>query len=398
MASVIDTALTLFSIGLCIPVGVFCLEVLCALFRQRPSDTSALPTDARVAVLVPAHNEAAVIGQTLHSLLPTLPPHMRVIVIADNCTDVTAAIARQCGTEVIERQEPAHHGKGFALDFGIRHLERDPPQAVVFLDADCRVTDQTVSKLAAAAIASQRPVQALNLCDPDVAGNSLQLVSGLAFRFKNLVRAQGLARLANLSHLLGTGMALPWPLAQQAKLASDHLAEDMQLGIELAIAGAPALFLPEARVDSPLPRKQSTAHIQRKRWEHGHLRTLVQQTPRLLWQAVKQRRLDLIWLALDLAIPPLALLVVGATAVMLLAAAHWIAGASAIPLLIATSAVASLGAAVLAGWAIFCRQQVPLVALLAAPLYIAAKLPIYLTFVFKRQDQWVRTERDPAAS
>src|SRR5205807_2532961 len=106
----------------------------------------------------------------------------------------------------------------------------------------------------------------------------------------------------------------------------------------------------------------------------------------------------LMWLALDLAIPPLALLVVGGMVLMLFAAAHWIAGGSTIPFIVASGAIASLGTAVLTGWAVFCRQQVPLVALLAAPLYIAAKLPIYLAFVFKRQHEWVRTERDPAAS
>jgi cellulose synthase/poly-beta-1,6-N-acetylglucosamine synthase-like glycosyltransferase len=358
-----------------------------------------------VAVLIPAHDEEAVIGATLALLVPTLPAGGRVVVVADNCQDRTAEIARSYGAEVVERLDPMKRGKGFALDCGMRYLEKSadgghsPPYApdvVVFLDADCRVMMDTVQLLAAAAIASGRPVQGLNLCDPDPRGSVLQLISGLAFRFKNLVRTLGLVRLAGMCHLTGTGMALPWSLATQAKLADGNVVEDMQLGINLALAGKPAMFLPEARVDSPLPQQRSAARTQRTRWEHGHLTTLLTQVPRLTALAVKHRRLDIAWLALDLAVPPLALLMICLTAITATAAVAWCLGASAQSLMLCMVAFGSLSLAVLAGWTTHCRRQVPLLALLAAPLYIAAKLPIYVTFLFKRQVQWVRTQRDPA--
>jgi cellulose synthase/poly-beta-1,6-N-acetylglucosamine synthase-like glycosyltransferase len=268
----------------------------------------------------------------------------------------------------------------------------------VFLDADCRVRPDTVSLLAAAAIATQRPVQGLNLCDPDPRGPAGQLVSGLAFRFKNLVRTLGLVRLAGLCHLTGTGMALPWSLVQHVEFAGGNVVEDMQLGIDLALAGKPALFLPEARVDSPLPNKASAARTQRTRWEHGHLKTLLRQAPRLAWQAIQCRRLDLAWLALDLAIPPLSLLVMSVTAVAALAAIGLLLGGSKFPLLISAMALGGVTAAVLLGWVAYCRHQVPLRAVFAAPLYAALKLPLYLAFIAKRQQQWVRTERDASSS
>jgi hypothetical protein len=222
------------------------------------------------------------------------------------------------------------------------------------------------------------------------------MISGLAFRFKNLVRTVGLVRLAGLNHLTGTGMALPWRLIERVKLADGNVVEDMQLGIDLALAGKPPLFLPEARVDSPLPQQRTAARTQRTRWEHGHLRTIWKQTPRLLGLAVRHRRIDLVWLALDLAIPPLALLVAVLTMFTVVAGIAWITGASAMPLVVSAATFGALAVAIILGWAAYCRQQVPLVALLAAPLYIAAKLPIYLAFLVKRQQQWVRTERDPA--
>jgi cellulose synthase/poly-beta-1,6-N-acetylglucosamine synthase-like glycosyltransferase len=394
----LDAVLTIAALGFCIPAAMFCLEVLLALLPRKRARLPVLPPDARLAVLIPAHDEAAVIGATLRILMPTIPSGGRLLVVADNCRDTTAAIAREYGAEAIERHDATRRGKGFALDFGIRHLASDPPDTIVFLDADCRVAVQTVRLLAAAAIQTGRPVQGLNLCDPDPRGSPLQVMSGLAFRFKNLIRAMGLARLAGLNHLSGTGMALPWALAAHLKLADGNVVEDMQLGIELAIAGKPALFLPEARVDSPLPQQRVAAQTQRTRWEHGHLKTLLSQAPRLLGEAITKRRTDLAWLAVDLAIPPLALLVMGLAIFIAIAAVPWLDDGSAAPLLISCGAMAALAVAVVAGWAAFCRQQVPLVALLAAPLYIAAKLPIYLAFLVKRQQQWVRTQRDPVRS
>lgn len=396
MLILVNVVLLLLSIPLSLLVGMFCLEVLLSLWPRRTQSLAELPAHAKLAVLIPAHNEQAVIGVTLRTLLPTIPPGCRVVVVADNCTDDTAAAARGCGAEVVERFNTECRGKGFALDFGIQHLAQAPPAAVVFLDADCRVSPDTVRLLGAAAVATQRPVQGLNLCDPDPKGGVLQFISGLAFRFKNLVRTLGLVRLAGLNYLTGTGMALPWRLVEQSKLASGNVVEDMQLGIDCALAGSPPLFLPEARVDSPLPQQRAAARTQRTRWEHGHIKTLLNQVPRLMGLAVRHRRFDLFWLALDLAIPPLSLLVLTMLAVTLLALIGWLAGASPWPLVILLTADAFLAKAVLLGWAVHCRRQVPLWALVAAPLYAAAKLPIYLAFLIKRQQAWVRTERDAA--
>jgi cellulose synthase/poly-beta-1,6-N-acetylglucosamine synthase-like glycosyltransferase len=397
MLMILDFVLIVWATVLAVPVGMFCLEVLLALFPRRRMEWPALPVDWRIAVLIPAHNEQAVIGATLRTLLPTVPRRSRVVVVADNCTDATAEIARLFGAEVVERIDQERRGKGYALEFGIGHLRRDPPSAVVFLDADCRVAPDTVRLLAAAATQSQRPVQGLNLCDLDPQSGALQMASGLAFRFKNLVRTVGLVRLAGLNHLTGTGMALPWALVERAKLADGNVVEDMQLGIDLALAGKPPIFLPEARVDSPLPQQRAAARTQRTRWEHGHLQTLLTQSPRLMALAMKHRRLDLFWLAMDLAIPPLSLFVIALAATTSIAAIAWLLGASVWPVAMLLAASAALAIAVFAGWAVYCRKQVPLWTLLAAPFYAVMKLPIYLAFLMKRQREWIRTERDAAS-
>src|SRR5204863_991588 len=110
-------------------------------------------------------------------------------------------------------------------------------------------------------------------------------------------------------------MALPWTLIDKARL-DGNVVEDMQWGIDLALAGHPPLFLPEAYVNSPLPQTQKAASTQRTRWEHGHLSTLLSQVPRLLLLAAKHRRWSLFCLACDLAIPPLSLLVASYVAML----------------------------------------------------------------------------------
>jgi len=112
--------------------------------------------------------------------------------------------------------------------------------------------------------------------------------------------------------------------------------------------------------------------------------------------AVQHRRLDLFWLAVDLAVPPMSLLALGLASAICIAWFAWLCGASIAPLAICGGASLLLMSAVLCGWAVHCRQQAPLRALIAAPFYIVMKLPIYVAFLVRPQQRWLRTERDIA--
>ena len=123
----------------------FLVEVLVGL--RRAIRDLAPPSPASTVIVVPAHDEAAVIGETLQSLADALGPNMRVVVVADNCTDSTAALARAAGVEVVERHDLQRRGKGFALAFAADHLRHDPPEIFVVMDADCS-TDPSSSTTA----------------------------------------------------------------------------------------------------------------------------------------------------------------------------------------------------------------------------------------------------------
>jgi hypothetical protein len=449
MTRALDIALLIATAAVLLPVAVFCAECLLALLPQRVRrETGERPA---VVALIPAHNEETGIGRTLETLMPTLVPGDRVLVVADNCTDGTAAVARAAGAEVVERTDATRRGKGYALEFGLTSLapplrkggpggvasesggdqSQEPPAesaspVIVFLDADCQVNSDTVDQLARAVARTKRPVQGLNLSIAETSG--VQAVSSLGFHFKNLVRPTGLARIGLPCHLMGTGMALPWEMAMRMLApaaepitpnrvgeSSDatppgspfrrggakrealgaNLVEDMQLGVDLALAGTPTVFCSSAMVTSRLPTGNTAFLSQRTRWEHGHLRTSLTQIPRLLAGFLRRGDLRLLALALDLTVPPFSMLLFACGALWLAAVSWFVAGGSPIPAGLLTGAGILIGAVVLAGWAKFCRAAVPLRALASVPVYMLRKVPIYLAFLTRRGPRaWVRTERD----
>ena len=355
-----------------------------------------------IAVLIPAHNEAEVIESTIRSILPQLGDGVlpktiaenRLIVIADNCTDNTAAIAQSIeGVTVIERQNQELRGKGYAIDYGVKYLADNPPEVVVMVDADCMVRENTIPKIAALAKNNHRPVQATYLMSLPKKSGIKDQVSAFALTVKNLVRPLGLTQVGLPCLLNGSGMAFPWSVISQASLANSKTVDDMQLGIDLAIAGHPPLYCSQGLVQGRLMENQF-AQSQRSRWEHGHLETLLTETPRLLQASLQQKRFDLFALALELSVPPLSLLVI-----------LWLIGTVAalaifwgleiwFPLIILSLSGLLIISSILLAWTKFGRQQLPLKNLILVPFYIFWKIPLYLAFPFRRQSKWLKTERD----
>jgi len=395
--------LTAVSVLLLVPVAVFSLQVFAARLprhRLHVSQLVSAPVTSadggeslmRLAVLIPAHNEAAGISVTLSSVRSQLKPTERLLVVADNCTDATADVARCCGAEVIERQQADLRGKGYALDFGLRHLAADPPSVLVIVDADCTLDEGCLRHLVEACVRSGRPVQALYLMNAPTEAPLRLRLAAFTWRIKNWLRPLGALRLGASCPLMGTGMAFPWQLISQAKLASSHLVEDMKLGIDLAREGHPPLFVPEARVDSVFPLSNDAAQAQRSRWEHGHLSTLLSAGPGLLWRAVSARDARLALMALDLMVPPLTLLL-GLALLDFLLGSVLASVIGAWPMGIALTGLILLLAASLGAWWMVGRDLLSIGDLLRAPAHLVMKLPMYLKFVSRRQQEWVRTER-----
>jgi cellulose synthase/poly-beta-1,6-N-acetylglucosamine synthase-like glycosyltransferase len=382
-------------------VGVFLglsawtfLETICALFAPSSRHQRAVRAIEQVAILVPAHNEEAGLTTTLASLIPQLRSQDRLIVVADNCTDSTAEIARRWGAIVLERENLVQRGKGYALDYGLQFLANNPPDVVIVIDADCRVEAGAIASLTQAAIKTKRPTQATYLMTKPAKPTAKHSVSAFAFKVKNLVRPLGLLQLGLPCLLMGTGMAFPWAAIRSVNLASGHLVEDMKLSVDLTISGYPPIYCPEARVIGTLPQQQSAIQSQRTRWEHGHLQAILVYVPALIRAAVQNRCMDAIVLALELSVPPLSLFVMSWMGVSAIAIAWsiwtgvWAIGISAIV------AGICLAGMVLGAWVKFGKEDLPLGELLVIPFYAAQKIPLYFQFLVRPQQAWVRTERD----
>ena len=152
--------------------------------------------------------------------------------------------------------------------------------------------------------------------------------------------------------------------------------EDLQLGIDLTLAGYPPMFCPQIQVTGRLPKEQSVATVQRTRWEHGNLQILFTQVPYLLRSAIQFRRGELLALALELSVPPLSLLVifwglgmVGAVLINLLGAGTFVVVLFAIM-------GTMIFLAIFFAWIKFGRKIISGLALLSVPFYLLWKVPI----------------------
>ncbi|WP_166359497.1 glycosyltransferase family 2 protein [Pseudomonas akapageensis] len=392
MITLFDWLLSVLLILLFLPVLVLFVQVLlaCLPVRSLPSAQGSRP---RVAVLVPAHNESSVIIATLNSIRPQLLEGDRLLVVADNCADDTAALVRASGAEVVERSNDQQRGKGYALDFGVRHLAERAPDVMIIVDADCQLGEGAIDRLAMCCFDSGRPTQALYLMRaPEHSGLKVRIAE-FAWCVKNLVRPQGWARLGLPCQLMGSGMAFVWRDLALIDLASGHIVEDLKMGFEFCRRGKPPLFCPDARVTSYFPRSDEGLSTQRTRWEHGHLGVILGDAPRLFVESIGRGNWNLLAMTLDLLVPPLALLALALGAAFSLSWLVFMLGGAWPPALIASAGVALLSATIVLAWSQFARAVISFSALLYAPFYAVKKIPLYLGFLLKRQVEWVRSSR-----
>lgn len=376
-----------------IPVFTFFVQVLTSLlpFCNNSRNIKLTPS---TTILIPAHNESSGITETLLSIKAQLTSNVKVLVVADNCNDDTAAIARSHHVEVIERFHEAKRGKGFALDFGIQHLARNPPDIVLILDADCVLGQNAISILVDEAMHYKRPVQGLYLMHarPD---SPLKIkIAAFAWAVKNWARPLGFYRLGLACHLYGSGMAFPWSVINQVNLASGHIVEDMKLGVDLAKLNLAPKFIPSALITSEFPISEEGIRTQRIRWEHGHLGMILKEGIPLILHGIKHANLNMVAIALDMCLPPLALLVLIIVLLSTLGVLMSIATGQLLPWSLILIDLVLVITAVILAWCKFGRNIVKFSELMTVPIYVLAKIPLYIKFLFRRQSDWVRSKRD----
>ncbi len=379
------------AIPMIIMFAVFINEVALGLFPLG-SLRSAARTPQRIAILIPAHNEAGGITQMLSRVRDVLPIQAAMLVVADNCSDDTAERARASGCEVIERTDTARRGKGYALDFGRLHLSKSPPDCVMILDADCIPDPGTVENLAAAALDCGRPVQSVNLMRSGPDAGPIVQISNFAFLIKNLVRQRGLVRSGGPAMLTGTGMAFPWPIFEKLPLASSNIVEDLAVTVDLTRAGIRPTLVETARVWSDAATAKDTL-TQRTRWEHGFIGTAIKHAFPTLVSGIGRGQLASVRLGLHLLVPPLALLFALGFSLTIPLAGLAVLGATPTPMLLLLAMMGTSLCLLAIAWWREGRALLSFGAISRIPLYVLWKIPVYLKLVRGAETEWVRTKR-----
>jgi 1,2-diacylglycerol 3-beta-glucosyltransferase len=368
---------------------------ICTLLSARQAPRESRAPNTRFAFVVPSHNEETGIEATVKSLFAVAYPRdlFCVVVVADNCRDRTAELARGAGARVIERHDETRRGKGYALEHAFDILLADDAiDAFVIVDADTVVSDNILRAFASRVEEGEQAMQADYGVSNIEASWRTRLMT-IALSVFHGVRSLARERMRVSAGLRGNGMCFTRALLVAHPHKAYGLVEDVEYGIVIGLGGHRVAYVHEAVVKGEMVSSGKSAASQRRRWEGGRRALVRARLPMLIARALRERSLLLMDLAADLIIPPLSTLVLAvgaglaieiALAVMvgrpLASAAPWAFSMACLVFYVARGAMLSpLGAR-------------GLLVLFWAPVYVMWK--VLLVRPSRGDTTWVRTQRE----
>ena len=372
------------------------------LASRRTSLPAGGPTQ-RFLILVPAHNEEELLPSLLNNLNQLDYPRslIAVHVVADNCTDNTANLARQHGAVVHERTNREKRGKGYALQWLLQQIWQSnvPHDAIVILDADSIVSENFLRVMDARLARGERAIQAYYAVrDPDRSRSVSLRYAALAVL--HYLRPQGRMVLGGSAGLKGNGMVFVADLIKTHEWSAS-LTEDIEFHMGLVLAGERVTFAPDAIVWAEMPDTLADSHTQNVRWEQGRMEMVRHYVPQLLQQAWARQSFVLFDAAIEQLIPPFSILAGGSLASFtgaLLLPEHdqkkdGILNKSGVSLglfLILGQVIYLFAGLILAG-----APKAVYFALLDAPRFVVWKIMLYVRVLLGfDQDGWTRTKRN----
>jgi len=342
--------------------------------------------DFAITILVPAHNEEALIGRCIRSFASSVGPGVDLLAIAHNCTDRTASEAEAAGARVLMLNDPEQKGKGSALSFGFAEALAGPSKAVMVIDADSVVSPGLIDAVREKFLCGAQAVQCRYEVYNSEQSDRTRLMT-LAFQAFNVIRPRGRDRLGLSAGILGNGFALRREVLTRIPYCAYSVVEDLEYHLALVRAGIRVEFVDTAAVSGEMPQSDQGARTQRARWEGGRRRMTRQWVPRLMGDLLGGR-VRLLEPLLDLLTLPIA------TEVCLLFLAAclpvpWLRLYASVGFLVLTLHVTA-AAACGSGW----RGTIRVLA--EAPAYIFWKLRIIpeVWRASRADSSWVRTARD----
>ena len=350
----------------------------------------------RLLVFVPAHNEELLLEPCVRSLCSQRYPssHMSVVVIADNCTDGTATVARSAGATCLERTDLERKGKPRAIAWALEQIDYRSYDAVIIIDADTVVDADFAGNIARVPDLRNKAVQPYNgIRNP---GDSALTRMGAVFTTVRYALQFPMKSAAGLNlPLMGNGMCVGTDVLAERGWTAFSICEDWEIYAQLTERGVPIEACLDARLYSQEARSLKQSASQRRRWAAGKMNLL----GTVVWPLLKSKKIDfhqkLDAVAEVLAVGPAVHLagVVGLVAVALLLN---VPGAAWLTIALAASVV-RLG--VYTAIAI-CIDPAPLRALSAfafLPFYAVWRLWLQLSALRMLGEQpWIRTQRHVA--
>ncbi len=385
----------LIAVALALPAAAASLYLLMlTLLSRAPRPVPPSSARLRFDILVPAHDEAAVIQRTVASLRALAWPAdgFRIRVIADNCMDATATLARAAGADVLERRDAERRGKGHALHFAFcDSAARGWADAIVVVDADSEVSPNLLQAFAARIAGGAEAVQAdYGVLNPDASWRTRLMTIALA-SFHTL-RSHARERLGLSSGIRGNGWCVTHRLLRLVPYRAFSLTEDLEYGIDLGLAGHRVHYAADAHVNAEMVSGEQAASTQRQRWEGGRWQLIRSRTLPLLWIALRHGSGVCLDLAVDLLVLPLSYVALNVVALLAIAgiASLWIPSMH-LWLWVGAGCVLALLLYLLRGWQISGLGVRGLLDLGRAPLFVVWKLLLLRT---RGSAEWTRTRRE----
>jgi 1,2-diacylglycerol 3-beta-glucosyltransferase len=378
-----------------LPATAACLYLLVlTLLSARSAPPPASHRTMFFDVIVPAHDEAAGIGKTISSLQQLDWPgaRYRIVIVADNCTDATAAVSRQAGATVLERQDLTRRGKGYALAHAFAwSRSAGIAEAVVVVDADSTVSanllESFAARIEAGACALQTHYGVLNAMD-----SWRTRLMAIALGAIHKVRSRARERLGLSCGIRGNGWCVTHALLDNMPYRSFSLTEDVEFGIDLGLAGHRVAYCDESHVNGEMVTTEQAARSQRQRWEGGRIGLIREKLPALLRAAIGRRSGVCLDLALDLLVLPLSYVVANVVVVIAIGALSSDGFRSGL-LVMGLIDLLALAAYVCRGWMLSEIGLLGFWDLLRVPGFLFWKLVIIR--LQPKPDSWIRTKREP---
>lgn len=374
--------------------GLLLLVELTLSILTKQSNSSGFTKDSeksmRLAIVMPAHNEEAVVAKAVTSIHDQLTEGDLLVVVADNCSDATADIVRDlelAHVVVLERRDTVNRGKGFALDHGHSYLKQRNIEfdTLGVIDSDCVFAEQD---------AVDHIKQYAKAADLFQVGYLMQsnantsLLSSFAWFLKTASRSIGMMKLFGACHIQGSGFFISSKIATNVDFASGSIVEDLELGLNMAEKKVFCKYLPSVTLLSEMPSDVEVLQTQKSRWEVGHLKVLIEEALPRAWRAIKQGNVRYLLLVCDLSVPPLITYLAGLVVLMCVLALFTSIGA-----LMVFACLLTFLPLLYLHWKRFCSLFEVDFAFSQIVAYVLVKFKVITNYSNKKSRAWNKTER-----